>query len=101
MADFNPTRRNFLKVSAAAGGAVATGTRVPDAAAATAATQSTQATQAPADVNIMLRVNGKEHQVMLDARTTLLDALRERLPVAFSMKTRGSVHVSSLAIMAR
>jgi xanthine dehydrogenase YagT iron-sulfur-binding subunit len=85
MADFNPTRRNFLKASAAAGGAVATGARVPDAAAATAATQAKQVT-APANVNITLRVNGKEHQVMLDARTTLLDALRERLHLTGTKK---------------
>jgi xanthine dehydrogenase YagT iron-sulfur-binding subunit len=85
MADFNPTRRNVLTASAAAGGAVATGARVPDAAAATTATQSAQVT-APATVNIMLRVNGKEHQVMLDARTTLLDALRERLHLTGTKK---------------
>jgi xanthine dehydrogenase YagT iron-sulfur-binding subunit len=84
MADFNPTRRNFLKASAAAGGAVATGARVPDAVAATAATQVTA--PAPASVNITLRVNGKEHQVMLDARTTLLDALRERLHLTGTKK---------------
>jgi xanthine dehydrogenase YagT iron-sulfur-binding subunit len=71
MADFNPTRRNFLKASA----------RVPDAAAA----QATQAA-APANLNITLRVNGKEHQVMLDARTTLLDALRERLHLTGTKK---------------
>jgi xanthine dehydrogenase YagT iron-sulfur-binding subunit len=85
MADFNPTRRNFLRASAAAGGAVATGARVSDAAAATAATQAA-AQSAPANVNIMLRVNGKEHQVMLDARTTLLDALRERLHLTGTKK---------------
>jgi xanthine dehydrogenase YagT iron-sulfur-binding subunit len=84
MADFNPTRRNFLKASAAAGGAVATGARVPDAIAATSATQVTA--PAPASVNITLRVNGKEHQVMLDARTTLLDALRERLHLTGTKK---------------
>ena len=82
MADFNPTRRNFLKASAAAGGAVATGARAPDAVAVTTATQVT----APASVNITLRVNGKEHQVMLDARTTLLDALRERLHLTGTKK---------------
>ena len=31
------------------------------------------------DFNIILRVNGTSHRVGLDARTTLLDALREKL----------------------
>jgi len=33
------------------------------------------------DAEIMLRVNGSEHRLVLDTRTTLLDALRERLGV--------------------
>ncbi|GII53361.1 hypothetical protein Pth03_17500 [Planotetraspora thailandica] len=31
------------------------------------------------DVEILLRVDGKEHRLTVDTRTTLLDALRERL----------------------
>jgi xanthine dehydrogenase YagT iron-sulfur-binding subunit len=31
------------------------------------------------DVDIVLRVDGREHRVTVDTRTTLLDALRERL----------------------
>jgi xanthine dehydrogenase YagT iron-sulfur-binding subunit len=31
------------------------------------------------DVNIVLRVDGNEHRLTVDTRTTLLDALRERL----------------------
>jgi xanthine dehydrogenase YagT iron-sulfur-binding subunit len=84
MADFNPTRRNFLKASAAAGGAVATGARVPDAIAATSATQVTA--PAPARVNNPGRVKGKEHLVLVYARTTLLDALRERLHLTGTKK---------------
>src|SRR5215472_2267501 len=33
------------------------------------------------DAEITLRVNGSEHRLVLDTRTTLLDALRERLGV--------------------
>jgi xanthine dehydrogenase YagT iron-sulfur-binding subunit len=36
--------------------------------------------------NISLRVNGKEHRVALDVRTTLLDALREHLHLTGSKK---------------
>jgi xanthine dehydrogenase YagT iron-sulfur-binding subunit len=37
-------------------------------------------------VNVSLRVNGKEHRVSLDVRTTLLDALREHLHLTGSKK---------------
>jgi xanthine dehydrogenase YagT iron-sulfur-binding subunit len=33
------------------------------------------------DVEIALKVNGSEHRLVLDTRTTLLDALRERLGI--------------------
>ena len=39
-----------------------------------------------AAVNMLLRVNGKEHRVSLDLRTTLLDALREHLHLTGSKK---------------
>ena len=37
-------------------------------------------------MNVLLRVNGTEHQMMIDPRTTLLDALRERLHLTGSKK---------------
>jgi xanthine dehydrogenase YagT iron-sulfur-binding subunit len=78
MTEFDPSRRTVLKASAfAAGGAVASGRLVAEAEAAPAA-HVPQPTE-PATVNVHLRVNGAEHQLMLDPRTTLLDALRERL----------------------
>ncbi|MES2830489.1 MAG: aldehyde dehydrogenase iron-sulfur subunit PaoA [Pseudomonadota bacterium] len=85
MTQFDPTRRTLLKASAAAaGGAVAAGKIAPQAQAA-AVVQAAQA-QTPAAVNVLLRVNGKDHEVMLDPRTTLLDALRERLHLTGSKK---------------
>src|SRR5260221_6614474 len=33
------------------------------------------------DVEVMLRVDGTEHRLVVDTRTTLLDALRERLGI--------------------
>jgi xanthine dehydrogenase YagT iron-sulfur-binding subunit len=83
MKDFNPTRRNFLKASAAAGSAVATVKLLSEAEAAPV---SKTAQPAPANVNVRLRVNGSEHQVMIDPRTTLLDALRERLHLTGTKK---------------
>ena len=37
-------------------------------------------------MNVLLRVNGTEHQMMIDPRTTLLDALRERLHLTGTKK---------------
>jgi xanthine dehydrogenase YagT iron-sulfur-binding subunit len=84
MTDFNPKRRNFLKASAAASGAVATPTLLREANAAPVEPAPTPV--APGNVNVLLRVNGKEHQLMIDPRTTLLDALRERLHLTGSKK---------------
>lgn len=84
MSEFDPSRRHVLKVSAVAvGGTVAAARLAPPAeAAAPAAAPSTT----PANVNVLLRVNGTEHQVLLDPRTTLLDALRERLHLTGTKK---------------
>lgn len=38
------------------------------------------------DLDLTLRVNGERHEVTLDARTTLLDALRERLKLSGTKK---------------
>jgi xanthine dehydrogenase YagT iron-sulfur-binding subunit len=38
------------------------------------------------DVEVALRVDGLEHRVLVDTRTTLLDALRERLGVTSAKK---------------
>jgi xanthine dehydrogenase YagT iron-sulfur-binding subunit len=40
----------------------------------------------PMDVEIMLRVDGSEHRLTVDTRTTLLDALRERLGITSAKK---------------
>jgi xanthine dehydrogenase YagT iron-sulfur-binding subunit len=72
------TRRGLLAVTAATGGAMAGGqssTGAPPPAAA------------PLDV--VLRVNGAEHRLTLDPRTTLLDALREHLRLTGAKKGCG------------
>jgi len=80
MSVFNPARRNLLKATAAAGGAVAAGPLLPEAEAQAARPA------AAASMNVVLRVNGTEHQVMIDPRTTLLDALHERLHLTGTKK---------------
>ncbi len=80
MTPFNPTRRRLLKVSAAAGGAAAAGPLLPEAEAQAAKPA------AAGNVDVLLRVNGNDHQLMIDPRTTLLDALRERLHLTGTKK---------------
>jgi xanthine dehydrogenase YagT iron-sulfur-binding subunit len=83
MSPFHPTRRGLLKLTAATGGAVAAGRLLPEAPPAAA--QGT--TAVPLDV--VLRINGREHRLALDPRTTLLDALREHLHLTGSKKGCG------------
>ena len=91
---FDATRRELLKITAATGGALAVGQILPVAeatntvqAANAAATQAADGVTTALDV--VLRVNGTEHRLTLDPRTTLLDALREHLHLTGSKKGCG------------
>jgi xanthine dehydrogenase YagT iron-sulfur-binding subunit len=87
MTTFDPTRRELLKLSAATGGALAAAPFLPGAAAPAAAQGAASTARAP--LNVALRVNGTEHRLGLDPRTTLLDALREQLHLSGSKKGCG------------
>jgi xanthine dehydrogenase YagT iron-sulfur-binding subunit len=80
------TRRELLKLTAAAGGALAAERLLPGAALPAFA-QAPDAPPAPLDV--LLRVNGTDHRLTLDPRTTLLDALREHLHLTGTKKGCG------------
>jgi xanthine dehydrogenase YagT iron-sulfur-binding subunit len=84
--DFDLTRRELLKLTAAAGGALVASQLMPTEAQAASA-QSIEPAAAP--VSVLLRVNGAEHRLALDPRTTLLDALREHLHLTGSKKGCG------------
>jgi xanthine dehydrogenase YagT iron-sulfur-binding subunit len=84
--DFDLTRRALLKLTAAAGGALVAGRVLPDAVPSAAAQGADEAT---ALMNVLLRVNGADHRLTLDPRTTLLDALREHLHLTGSKKGCG------------
>jgi xanthine dehydrogenase YagT iron-sulfur-binding subunit len=91
---FDPKRRDLLKLSAVGGGALAMSDLWPDdvqatEAATTAAASPADAEEVPAPVDVVLRVNGREHRLALDPRTTLLDALREHLNLTGSKKGCG------------
>ena len=81
---FDSTRRELLKIAATTGGALATGPFLPGAVPPAAAQSA-----GPQPVDVVLRVNGAEHRLKLDTRTTLLDALRENLQLTGTKKGCG------------
>ncbi len=84
------SRRSFL-LTGAAGAAVAplAGCASPpqaQGAAAAAPMPAPAASSAQASIPMSLRINGTDHKLNLDARTTLLDALREHVGLVGSKK---------------
>jgi xanthine dehydrogenase YagT iron-sulfur-binding subunit len=86
MSNFDCTRRELMKLTAAAGGALAAGQLLPGAASSA---EAASVRPLPAAVDVTLRINGSEHRLTLDPRTTLLDALREHLRLTGSKKGCG------------
>jgi len=82
------TRRTFLKQIAATTAAVAIGPTLLSIRALNAAELPSTSTNASANdsVKVTLKINGNEHALDVDPRTTLLDALRERLHLTGSKK---------------
>jgi xanthine dehydrogenase YagT iron-sulfur-binding subunit len=80
------TRRELIEAAAVTGGAFVGGQLMPGSMPQAAA-QITGS--APAPLDLVLRVNGTEHRLVLDPRTTLLDALREHLHLTGSKKGCG------------
>ena len=86
MTDFDVTRRELLGLAAVTGGVLTFTPLLPEGSSPAAAQIPDQA---PAAVQVTLRVNGVEHRLALDPRTTLLDALREHLRLTGSKKGCG------------
>jgi xanthine dehydrogenase YagT iron-sulfur-binding subunit len=80
-------RRELLKASVATGGAAVVAPLLSAAAPGPAPSTVSEPSGAPLDV--VLRVNGADHRLALDPRTTLLDALREQLQLTGSKKGCG------------
>ncbi|HEY7404906.1 MAG TPA: 2Fe-2S iron-sulfur cluster-binding protein [Candidatus Angelobacter sp.] len=85
------TRREFLKTTGSAAAATVMSAYSPaheksevaqSDSVATLASPSTAATVVP----ITLRINGKEHQLRIDPRTTLLDCIRESVVLTGTKK---------------
>ncbi|WP_446743099.1 (2Fe-2S)-binding protein [Silvibacterium acidisoli] len=80
------SRRSFLSQLGAAGVAATTAPLAHAATPAVDPAQSENPAGVPGAVPVTLRVNGKEHQLMLEPRVTLLDALRENLAMPGTKK---------------
>jgi xanthine dehydrogenase YagT iron-sulfur-binding subunit len=86
MSSSDITRRELMEAAVVTGSAIIGGQLIPRAILAADA-QGAEAI--PAELNLVLRVNGTEHRLTLDPRTTLLDALREHLHLTGSKKGCG------------
>jgi xanthine dehydrogenase YagT iron-sulfur-binding subunit len=75
----NPTRRQFLSTSGttAAAGLIAAYVPLPANASADSDTSETLGPAIESAVPITLRINGKDRELRIDPRTTLLDCIRE------------------------
>ena len=86
MSSSDITRRELMEAAVVTGSAIIGGQLMPGAISAA---DAQGAGAIPAGLNLVLRVNGNEHRLALDPRTTLLDALREHLHLTGSKKGCG------------
>src|SRR5205823_4159243 len=86
----NPTRRTFLLTTGSTAAATVVAACVPVFAdRAIGQGEQTGTTVEPTiagAVPITLRINGKEHKLRIDPRTTLLDCIRETVALAGTKK---------------
>ncbi|GGP55369.1 (2Fe-2S)-binding protein [Saccharothrix coeruleofusca] len=80
--DPHPTRRAHKRRTVLKGSAVAAGAAAVPPLAATASAEAAIAST----VDITLSVNGRDHDISLEPRVTLLDALRDRLGLTGAKK---------------
>ena len=80
------SRRSFLTQLGAASLAATTAPLAHAAAATQAPAEATEKTAVPGAVPVTLKINGQTHQIMLEPRVTLLDALRENLQMPGTKK---------------
>ncbi len=86
----NPTRRTFLLTTGSSAAATIIAACVPAIANTTAQSDSAAASADGPNIKgavpITLRINGKDHQLRIDPRTTLLDCLRETVALTGTKK---------------
>jgi xanthine dehydrogenase YagT iron-sulfur-binding subunit len=86
----DPTRRKFLLTSGSGVAASLVAAYVPAAAKNVVAESDSPPTSAGSNIEgavpITLRINGKDHQLKIDPRTTLLDCIRETVTLTGTKK---------------
>jgi xanthine dehydrogenase YagT iron-sulfur-binding subunit len=85
----DPTRRKFLLTTGSGVAATMVAGYAPSLASAAGESDSPMTTNAPnieGAVPITLRINGKEHSLRIDPRTTLLDCIRETVTLTGTKK---------------
>ena len=86
----NPTRRKFLLTTGSSVAATVVGAYVPALANSAAGENDSAAAGARPTIEgavpITLRINGKDHQLRIDPRTTLLDCIRETVALTGTKK---------------
>lgn len=86
----SPTRRKFLLTSGSGVAASLVAGYVPALATSTAGENDSAAAGARPTIEgavpVTLRINGKEHQLRIDPRTTLLDCIRETVALTGTKK---------------
>ncbi|HKF94145.1 MAG TPA: 2Fe-2S iron-sulfur cluster-binding protein, partial [Gammaproteobacteria bacterium] len=80
------TRRKFIKQIAGTSVAIAIGPNLLDSGSLDSVGQTATHASASGSVKVNLKINGKSYALDVDARVTLLDALRERLHLTGSKK---------------
>ena len=81
----NPTRRKFLLTTGSSVAATVVGAYVP-ALGNDSAEETNAGPKIEGAVPIKLRINGKDHQLRIDPRTTLLDCIRETVELTGTKK---------------
>ena len=82
-----PTRRAFLRTTGTSAAAAIVATRVPGSPGQKSAPSgAAEGSSRPGDMPVTLRINGKDHALRVDPRTTLLDCLRETVTLTGTKK---------------
>lgn len=87
----NPNRRAFLRKTAGTAASVVIGSSMPAHGHAnnpesSASTEIVEGQSIEGAVPITLRINGKDHKLQIDPRTTLLDCIRETVALTGTKK---------------
>ena len=80
-----PTRRSFLRTTGTSAAAAIVATRAPASPGPKSPTGA-DASNIPGAVPVTLRINGKDHALRVDPRSSLLDCLRETVALTGTKK---------------